>query len=135
MSSNSIRVTASLFQAAQTQGELLTRSAAQQVEHWARLGAALEYSGLTVDEALGVMRGALRPAQAAQVKKTRKSAQTPTAGSSKTVVMSEADMWAFKRAQQARDVKDVESGNVSGRSMGWFSKRLMKQVTLIDAPY
>ena len=45
MSSNSIRVSAALFEQAQRQGELMCRSTAQQVEHWARLGAALEAEG------------------------------------------------------------------------------------------
>jgi hypothetical protein len=45
MSSNSIRISAELFERAQQQGEALSRSAAQQVEHWARLGAVLEQSG------------------------------------------------------------------------------------------
>ena len=46
MSSNSIRVGAELFRLAQQQGALMSRSAAQQVEHWARIGAALEATGL-----------------------------------------------------------------------------------------
>ena len=48
MSSNSIRVGAELFALAQQQGALMSRSAAQQVEHWARLGVALEATGLSV---------------------------------------------------------------------------------------
>jgi hypothetical protein len=45
MSSNSVRISAALFEQAQRQGHLMCRSAAQQIEHWARLGAALEAEG------------------------------------------------------------------------------------------
>ncbi len=42
MSTISIRVSRDLFARAQHQAELTSRSIAQQVEHWARLWAALE---------------------------------------------------------------------------------------------
>ena len=45
MSSNSIRVGASLFKQAQQEGSIMSRSAAQQIEYWARLGAAFEAAG------------------------------------------------------------------------------------------
>ena len=44
MSSKSIRVSDALFEKAQASAEVHSRSIAQQVEHWARLGAALEAS-------------------------------------------------------------------------------------------
>ena len=60
MSSNSIRVGASLFKEAQKEGALMSRSAAQQIEYWARLGAALEAAGLSVGDAAR-MRGSGEP--------------------------------------------------------------------------
>jgi hypothetical protein len=46
MPSNPIRASASLFSLAQREGALMSRSAAQQIEHWARLGAAVEVAGV-----------------------------------------------------------------------------------------
>ena len=57
MSSNSIRVGAELFSLAQQHGALMSRSAAQQIEHWARIGAALEATGLSVTDVARLLRG------------------------------------------------------------------------------
>ena len=46
MSSNSIRISNQLFRDAQETGEYVARSAAQQVEFWARIGEALENAGV-----------------------------------------------------------------------------------------
>jgi ParD-like antitoxin of type II bacterial toxin-antitoxin system len=111
MSSNSVRVSADLFDQALRQGEVLSRSAAQQLEHWARLGAAVERSGLSVAELIEVLRGDLscreRPASA---------------------------LWAAKRDQQARDISAVESGQASSGSMSWFSGGRARQAKAIDSP-
>jgi hypothetical protein len=98
MNSNSIRISADLFEHAQRQGAVLTRSAAQQIEHWARLGAAVEHSGLPVGELVELLRGN-------QVAST----------------VPEQNLWATKRAQQARDIAAVESGKARADSMSWFS--------------
>lgn len=90
MSSNSIRVGGELFVAAQQQGRVMSRSAAQQVEHWARIGAALEAVGLSVAEVAELLHAG-SPVQETQ------------------------DPWAFKRAQQARDLQNSRS---SMRSTG-----------------
>lgn len=45
MSSMPTRIDGELFAAAKEQGELMSRSAAQQISHWARLGRELEASG------------------------------------------------------------------------------------------
>ena len=50
MSSNSIRIGAALFNTAREEAALMSRSTAQQIEHWARIGAALESCGLTVGQ-------------------------------------------------------------------------------------
>jgi ParD-like antitoxin of type II bacterial toxin-antitoxin system len=111
MSSNSIRISAELFEQAQRQGEVLSRSAAQQVEHWARLGAALEQSGLSVGELVELLRGD----QAA-----RKG--------------SEQALWAAKRAQQARDIAAIEAGRASNESMSWFSGGRARRAKAIKSP-
>lgn len=111
MSSNSIRISAELFEQAQRQGEVLSRSAAQQVEHWARLGAVLEQSGLSVGELVELLRGD---------KAARKG--------------SEHALWAVKRAQQARDIAAIEAGRASNESMSWFSGGRARRAKAIDSP-
>lgn len=112
MSSNSIRISAELFEHAQRQGEVLSRSAAQQVEHWSRLGIAVEQSGLSVAELVRLLRGDLavheRP---------------------------EGLLWAAKRAQQARDIAAIDSGKASNESMSWFSGGRAKRAKAIDSPF
>jgi hypothetical protein len=95
MTSNSIRISAELFDRAQRQGDVPSRSAAQQVEHWARLGAALEGSGLSVLELVAVLQGA---------------PQSEAAHAAQAHAVPEADLWAFKRAQQQRDVANISGG-------------------------
>ena len=111
MSSNSLRISADLFEQAQRQGKVLSRSAAQQVEHWARLGAAVEQSGLSVSELVVLLRG--------------------ENGASKSC---ESALWAAKRAQQARDIAAIESGKVSNESMSWFSGGRARRAKAIDSP-
>lgn len=50
MASNSIRISSDLFVSAHEEAQLMSRSAAQQLEHWARLGRAMERSGLPLDK-------------------------------------------------------------------------------------
>lgn len=64
MGSNSIRISADLFEQAARQGAVLSRSAAQQLEHWARLGAALEASGLSVPQLVALLQGQIRQSSA-----------------------------------------------------------------------
>jgi hypothetical protein len=111
MSSNSIRISAELFEHAQRQGEVLSRSAAQQLEHWARLGAAVEQSGLSVGELVELLRGD---------KAARK--------------WSEASLWAAKRAQQARDIAAIETGKATNESMSWFSGGRARRAKVINSP-
>lgn len=111
MSSNSLRISSDLFERALRQGEVLSRSAAQQIEHWARLGAAVEQSGLTVGELVELLRS-----------------QTATRE------VPESTLWAAKRAQQARDIAAVESGKASSESMSWFSGGRARRAKAIDSP-
>ncbi|MCW5637091.1 MAG: hypothetical protein KIT17_27425 [Rubrivivax sp.] len=114
MGSNSIRISAELFAQAQRQGEVLSRSAAQQLEHWARLGAAVEQSGLTVGELVEFLRGG-----ASKVERKGSLEQTP---------------WAAKRARQARDIAAIESGDASNESMSWFPGGRARRARAIKSP-
>lgn len=109
MTSNSVRVSAELFEHARTQGELLSRSAAQQIEHWARIGAALEAAGLSVPAAAGLL-------------------------TSSGTVASEKELWRDKRARQARDRAAVQAGTVRGEDLRWFRNGVAKRVRLIGSP-
>ena len=113
--SNSIRISADLFERAIAHGTALSRSAAQQVEHWARLGAALEAHGLSV----GDMTDLLQVLQ----KTGPDSAAVP-----------ESELWAFKRERQAKDLARIRSGDATQEQMSWFSKGRAKAAKLVDSP-
>lgn len=115
MSSNSIRVGAELFALAQQQGALMSRSAAQQVEHWARVGAALEATGLSVADVSRLLRGGEELPQ--------------------ETVASEQALWAFKRKRQATDLRSVRAGRQPAAAMSWFAGGRAKAVKLVNSPY
>jgi CxxC motif-containing protein (DUF1111 family) len=109
MSSNSIRVNTKLFEQARAAGQVLSRSAAQQIEHWSNIGAALEAAGLTV-------------AQATELLTANGRAKSAT----------EAALWMGKRARQSRDLEAVRSGKIKSHQLSWFAGRT-KRAELIDS--
>ena len=117
MSSNSIRVGASLFEEARQRGELMSRSAAQQIEHWARLGAALEATGATVEDLAGLLH---------------RHRDVPGGGSSRST---EQALWSYKRIRQARDLENVRSGRATNDQMSWFSGGRARGAKLVNSPY
>lgn len=52
----SIRVSDQLYEAAQQASALLDRSLAQQMEYWARLGAAIDEAGITSTQAMELLQ-------------------------------------------------------------------------------
>ena len=56
----SIRVSDRLYSLAEVTSQQLHRSLAQQVEHWAELGRALEAAGVTTAQVLEILSGDLR---------------------------------------------------------------------------
>ena len=98
-----------LFDSAREEGALMSRSAAQQIEHWARMGAALEASGLTV-------------AQAASLLKSQAEA-------------GDAKLWAFKRERQRADLAHARSGRITQDQLCWFSGGKALKLKLINSPY
>lgn len=117
MSSNSVRISAILFDEAQRQGQLMCRSTAQQIEHWARLGAALEAEGVSVSALLRLL-GRERDAEPVY-----------------TEVAPEKVPLAFKRAQQSKDLQRVDSGAASNDQMSWFSKKRARSAKIIGSPF
>lgn len=106
MASNSLRVSAELFEQARSEGELLSRSTAQQLEHWARLGRQLEALGLTVADVKSLLderRG-------------------------------DEELWAYKRARQAQDMANMASGAVKQESLMWFSGGKARRMRIPNSP-
>jgi hypothetical protein len=116
MPSNSIRIGAELFSLAQQHGALMSRSAAQQVEHWARVGAALEATGLSVADMARLLGGG-------------------DAAPHETAAETEQDLWALKRQRQARDLRSVRAGRQPAAAMSWFAGGRAKAAKLVDSPY
>ncbi len=56
----SIRVSDQLYALAEATSQHVHRSLAQQVEHWAELGRALEVAGVTTAQVLDILSGNLR---------------------------------------------------------------------------
>jgi len=90
--SHLLRVSDELFLQASV-GKSFTRSAAQQVEHWAQLGQELEASGLSVAELAALLQGRIK-------------------------VVDSAEMMRDKRARQTADLKRAKSA--SAKSQGLF---------------
>ena len=106
--SKSLRISDPLFDAATAAGETLSRSAAQQVEHWARLGRALEKRGLTMDAAAVLLQSANTAAP---------------------------DPWADKRARQRRDVARLDAGLAKQDDMAWFTADMARNAKILNGPY
>ena len=72
----------------------------------------VEQSGLSLGELLVLLRGEMA------------GGQRP-----------EGVLWAAKRAQQARDIAAIESGQASNESMSWFSGGRARRAKAIDSPF
>ena len=107
--SRSLRVSEALFESATAAGVVLSRSAAQQVEHWARLGRALEAAGLTVEAA----------------------ASLPTKG----VGEKEALLWDGKRKRQRMDIENIETGRTRQADAYLFTAAVARDAKVLNGPY
>ena len=107
--SKSLRLSNVLIEAAAAVGRELSRSTAQQVEYWARLGRALEERGLTIDTALAILRH--------------------------ETVVDEKEIWANKRRLQKRDIALVESGRVKQSDMYLFTSEMARSLKIVNGPY
>lgn len=50
-------------------------------------------------------------------------------------VVTEHELWAFKRKLQARDLRHVRAGRLSGSQLSWFSGGKAKAARLVNSPY
>lgn len=110
MSSNSVRIETNLFEAARAEGAVQSRSTAQQIEHWAKLGAALESCALTVGQVAALLRASRQDT-------------------------GDADLWTFKRQKQRRDMAAGAEGKVTQDQLNWFSGGKARRLKLIGSPY
>jgi hypothetical protein len=92
-------------------GEALTRSTAQQVEHWARIGQAVESAGLSVADLVGLLTG-------------------------EWAALDESQAWEDKRRRQAHDLQEQAAGTRSGKSFllidGDCAQRAHPRSALLD---
>lgn len=88
---------------------MLSRSAAQQVEHWARIGRQIEALGLTVIDVAELLAG-----------------RTNT---------SEASLWAHKRVRQEADLRKLEGGDATTSEMSWFSGGRARKARIPGTPF
>ncbi len=56
----SVRISDQLYSVAESTSRKVHRSLAQQIEHWAELGRAIETAGVTTNQVLGILGGDLR---------------------------------------------------------------------------
>lgn len=108
--SKSLRVSDALFVAAQNAGSSLTRSTAQQVEHWARLGQSIEAASLTVTQAIALLHDNME------------------------TVVSEDAMWQDKRRRQAADLGSVRTGARTADHMNWFLSGAARNAKVTNGP-
>ena len=112
MSSNSIRISGDLFQAASEHGAVMSRSTAQQVEHWARLGMVVQTSGLTVDQLKLLLE--IGP-------------QVRTESASK--------LWAFKRERQRRDIESIRQRRRTNSDLSWFTAKMARNAVIVGEAF
>ena len=115
----SIRVSDEMYARAQVMAAALDRSLAQQFEYWARLGAAVDASGITTNEAIELLEAG-RLASALVVMATGKS---DSSGSPRI------------RRRNEQIEADVAAGKRSARSLLIFSADAVQASTVDKAPY
>jgi hypothetical protein len=109
----SVRISDAVYELAQAEAGVLSRSLAQQIEHWARLGMAAEAAGLTMQQVVRALGG---DADA----KRRLVAE-----------WSEAHAASAIEARHRRNAAEVAAGLRTPESLVAIPKRLAKKAKLI----
>jgi hypothetical protein len=104
----SIRISDDLYDMAQNVSQALGRSLAQQMEHWARLGAALEAAGVSAPAAMALLAGGA-------------DADGFVAAALGRVESGDGGLQSLKDRQR-QDAEDVRAGRRSARSLWAFQK-------------
>ena len=131
---HSIRISDDLYALAQTASQALERPLAQQMEYWARLGAALDAAGLSASSAMKLLgkpgaadafvAGALEKKDAQKAKAVRSAAASTEARQGLAIL----------KAQQIKDAKAVRAGRRPARSLWVVQKGDLEGVTITPNP-
>jgi len=104
----SIRISDELYSLAQSTGQALGRPIAQQMEYWAKLGAALDAAGITSRMAMELLGNGA----SAQLLVDSALGRTDNAGASARIL----------REKQSIDARQVAEGKRSSRSLFAFEQ-------------
>jgi hypothetical protein len=112
----SVRISDELYTLVEKTGAELSRSLAQQLEHWARIGAAVDAAGLTTDQVLQLM-GRSNPLTE-QVLAMLLIKEHKHRGAAEIV------------ARHAKDEAAVRTGRKSAKSLFVFPESMVKEAKL-----
>lgn len=119
----SIRVSDGIYELAASAGEAVNRSLAEQIEYWARLGAALDAAGITMAQALQLLGGdaALKERVIAHVGQSRSARQRRTYTGAASIAARNAQLEA-----------EVTAGLRSPESLFLLSRRQLKSASFVE---
>ncbi len=119
----SIRVSDGIYELAASAGEAVNRSLADQVEYWARLGAALDGAGITMAQALQLLVGdaALKERVIAHVGKSRSARQRRTYTGAASIAARNTQLEA-----------EVTARMRSPESLFLLSRKQLKSATFVE---
>lgn len=119
----SIRVSDGIYDLAASAGEAVNRSLAEQIEYWARLGASLDASGITMAQALQLLGGdaALKERVIAHVGMSRSSRQRRNYTGDASIA-----------ARNAQLEDEVTTGLRSPESLFLLSRKQLKLATFVE---
>ena len=119
----SIRVSDGIYELAASAGVAVNRSLADQVEYWARLGAALDAAGITMAQALQLLGGdaALKERVIAHVGKSRSARRRRNYTGAASIAARNAQLEA-----------EVGSGLRSPESLFLLSRKQLKSATFVE---
>ena len=119
----SIRVSDGIYDLAASAGQALNRSLAEQIEYWARLGASLDATGITMAQALQLLGGdaALKERVIAHVVRSRSARQRRTYTGAASIA-----------ARNAQLEDEVTAGLRSPESLFLLSRKQVKSARFVE---
>lgn len=122
----SIRISDELYDIALHAGEAMDRSLAQQMEHWARMGAALDAAGITFEQRLRLLQGHAGVHE--QVLRALHAEPPQARGDDAAAVAARA---ALRRRQREAEVM---GGRRSPSSLFLFTAKAARSADVVFAP-
>jgi hypothetical protein len=46
-----------------------------------------------------------------------------------------AELWAFKRERQRRDIESIRQGRRTNSDMSWFTEEMARNAVIVDEPF